>query len=92
MLIGSITGSSLQLGLQGKQVLCVPAELAVIDALAGMVDARVPGEQKLQRWLVPHAGISGSWLCRKALQQWWGADRQAGLLCPQLERKGGVGW
>lgn len=39
----------LQLGVQERQVLCVPAELAVIDALAGMVDARVPGECSLSR-------------------------------------------
>ncbi|KAL4431250.1 hypothetical protein ABPG75_006506 [Micractinium tetrahymenae] len=39
----TLLGSTLQqLGLQGKRVLCVPADLAVIDALAGMVDARVP--------------------------------------------------
>lgn len=31
-----------QLGVREKRVLCVPSDMAVIDALAGMVDSRVP--------------------------------------------------
>jgi len=35
----------MQLGFGNNRVLCVPSDMAVIDALAGMVDSRLPGTQ-----------------------------------------------
>lgn len=63
--------------------MCVSADMAVFDALAGMVDNKVPGEHAYATLACTH-GCQASWLAKVAARQpathcGWAACRLPGM-------------